>query len=285
MLSKNKQKLLRLLASKKHRDELGLFIAEGPKVVGDLLGKVPCQTLFGTREWLSKYLGEGTDAGVAKDAGRRIEADEVIEVTQDELERASLLKTPRDVLAVFRRPQDTMVGGGEKTGTAEAFDTTHGFAQLAAIPAAELTLALDGVQDPGNLGTIIRIADWFGITHIFCSLDTADAYSPKTIQATMGAIARVRVHYVQLPAFLASCGDDVPVYGTFLDGTDLYAQPLTAHGIIVMGNEGNGISPAVGAAVNRRLFIPSFPPDRPTSESLNVAIATAITCAEFRRRS
>lgn len=267
MLSKNKQKLLRQLASKKHRDELGLFIAEGPKVVGDLLGNIPCHLIFATREWLDAH---------------RPEADEVIEVTQDELERASLLKTPRDVMAVFRRPADidfaSMNGGRtEDAGNADAVAAV-------AAPARELTLALDGVQDPGNLGTIIRIADWFGINHIFCSHDTADAFSPKTVQATMGAIARVKVHYVSLPEFFAACGPEVPVYGTFLDGGDIYAQPLSRHGIIVMGNEGNGISSAVAEAVNRRLFIPSFPPDRPTSESLNVAIATAITCAEFRRR-
>lgn len=248
MLSKNKQKLIRQLASKKHRDELGLFIAEGPKVVGDLLGHIGCHLIFATREWL--------DANHA-------EADEVIEVTQPELERISLLKTPRDVLAVFHRPADN-----------DALQA----------PAHELTLALDGVQDPGNLGTIIRIADWFGINHIYCSPDTADAFSPKTVMATMGAIARVQVHYLPLVELFKTCGEEVPVYGTFLDGTNIYEQPLSAHGIIVMGNEGNGISSAVAESINRRLFIPSFPPERPTSESLNVAIATAITCAEFRRR-
>lgn len=267
MLSKNKQKLLRQLASKKHRDELGLFIAEGPKVVGDLLGLIPCHLIFATREWLDLH---------------RPEADEVIEVTQEELERASLLKTPRDVMAVFHRPADIDFASLQ-TGAAVGHAQSEA-AEAVAAPARELTLALDGVQDPGNLGTIIRIADWFGVNHIFCSLDTADAFSPKTVQATMGAIARVKVHYVSLTDLFAACGPEVPVYGTFLDGGDIYAQPLSRHGIIVMGNEGNGISPAVAEAVNRRLFIPSFPPDRPTSESLNVAIATAITCAEFRRR-
>lgn len=248
MLSKNKQKLIRQLASKKHRDELGLFIAEGPKVVGDLLGHIGCHLIFATREWLD---------------ANPVQADEVIEVTQSELERISLLKTPRDVLAVFRRPTDN-----------DALQA----------PAHELTLALDGVQDPGNLGTIIRIADWFGINHIYCSPDTADAFSPKTVMATMGAIARVQMHYLPLVDLFKACGEQVPIYGTFLDGTNIYEQPLSAHGIIVMGNEGNGISSAVAESINRRLFIPSFPPERPTSESLNVAIATAITCAEFRRR-
>lgn len=255
MLSKNKQKLIRQLALKKFRDELGLFLAEGPKVVSDLWGAFPCALLCGTAEWL---------------AANRVlaaEAEEVVEITQDELSRASLLKTPRDVLAVFRRP-----------ATESEVNT------LVALTASGLTLALDGVQDPGNLGTILRLADWFGIDHVFCSPETADAFSPKTVQATMGALARVSVHTVDLPSFLAACGE-VPVYGTFLDGADLYAQPLTPHGVIVMGNEGNGISDAVAAHVNSRLFIPSYPPGEATSESLNVAIATAITCAEFRRRT
>lgn len=251
MLSKNKQKLLRLLAAKKHRDEMGLFIAEGPKVVGDLLGSVPCHMIFGTAEWLT---------------ANAVVADEIVEVTQTELERISLLKTPRDVVGVFRRP--------------ECGETT--MAKFADIAAKELTLALDGVQDPGNVGTIIRIADWFGIHHIFCSPDSADAFSPKTVMATMGAIARVKIHYVSLVELLEACSV-VPVYGTFLDGANIYTQELSDNGIIVMGNEGNGISPTVAAAVSRRLFIPSFPPEAPTSESLNVAIATAITCAEFRR--
>jgi len=146
-----------------------------------------------------------------------------------------------------------------------------------------LCLALDEVQDPGNLGTIIRIADWFGIEHIFCSQGTADVYNPKVVQATMGALARVHVHYVNLSELIDSL-PDIPVYGTFLDGTNIYEQELSQTGIIVMGNEGNGISPEVRKVINRRLYIPNYPANRPTSESLNVAVATAITCAEFRRR-
>lgn len=261
MLSKNKQKLIRLLGQKKHRDEQGLFLAEGPKVVGDLLGHFRCHLLCGTAEWLAQH-------PEIRQGGRDGMVEEIIEVSQHELEQASLLKTPRDVLAVFRRKPETV--GTQATCTSPE--------ELG------LALALDGVQDPGNLGTILRIADWFGIGHVFCSLDTADAFSPKTIMATMGAIARVEVHYVDLPAFLQGLPKDCPVYGTFLDGTDIYAQTLSQTGIIVMGNEGNGISPAVAQLINRRLFIPSYPADRETSESLNVAIATAITCAEFRRR-
>ena len=146
-----------------------------------------------------------------------------------------------------------------------------------------LSLALDGIQDPGNLGTIIRIADWFGIEQIFCSDDTVDAWNPKVVQATMGSIARVNIIYFNLLEFLDTLPADFPVYGTLLDGDNIYTQPLTPHGLIVMGNEGNGISPEIRQKVNRRLLIPSYRTDD-TAESLNVAIATAITCAEFRRR-
>ena len=146
----------------------------------------------------------------------------------------------------------------------------------------QLVLALDTVQDPGNLGTIVRIADWYGIEDILCSPLCADLYNPKVVQATMGALARVRVHYVDLVEFLPRIG--TPIYGTFLDGQDIYGQSLTPTGIIVMGNEGNGISPEVRKLVTHSLFLPSYPPGRITSESLNVAIATAVVCAEFRRR-
>jgi len=145
-------------------------------------------------------------------------------------------------------------------------------------------LALDDIQDPGNLGTIIRLADWFGIEHIFCSQGTVDVYNPKTIQATMGALARVKLHYCHLPSLIASLGE-VPIYGTFLDGDNMYEKKLSSHGLIIMGNEGNGVSAEVAKLVNERLYIPNYPPQRETSESLNVAMATGIICAEFRRRT
>ena len=147
----------------------------------------------------------------------------------------------------------------------------------------ELVLAVDTVQDPGNLGTIVRLADWFGIRHIVCSPETADLYNPKVVQATMGAMARVRLYYTPLADFLGSM-DRATVYGTFLDGVDLYRSTLTPRGVIVMGNEGNGISPELEPYIGSRLYIPSYPAGQPTSESLNVAVAAAITCAEFRRR-
>ena len=185
-------------------------------------------------------------------------------VTDEELRRVSLMETPQQVLAVFRQRSDEV--------------DVHG------VVGEQLCLALDDVQNPGNVGTIIRLADWFGIEHIFCSRGCADLYNPKTVQATMGAMARVQVHEVDLPQMLSSLPDDVPVYGTFLDGENLYGKSLENRGIIVMGNEGKGVSADVEAHVTERLYIPNYPAGRETSESLNVAIATAIVCAEFRRR-
>ena len=233
---------------KKNRKEEHAFVAEGHKLVGDLLGHFPCKLLVATRAWLERNPG--------------MKADEIIEVTQEELTRASLQKAPQEVLAVFEQPTYEMD---------------------ASVVSQNLCLALDDVQDPGNLGTIIRLADWFGIEHIFCSQGTVDVYNPKTIQATMGALARVKLHYCHLPSFIASL-KDTPVYGTFLDGENMYGKNLSEHGLIVMGNEGNGISDEVGKLVNERLYIPNYPPQRETSESLNVAIATSVICAEFRRR-
>ena len=248
MLSKNKIKYIRSLELKKNRKEERAFVAEGHKLVGDLLGHFSCRLLVATRSWM--------------DVHPQVGADEVIEVTQEELTRASLQKTPQDVLAIFEQPDYPM---------------------NPEVISQSLCLALDDVQDPGNLGTIIRVADWFGIEHIFCSLGTVDVYNPKTIQATMGALARVKLHYCNLPSLIASLGD-VPVYGTFLDGKNIYGEDLSTYGLIVMGNEGKGVSQEVADMVNKRLYIPNYPPQRETSESLNVAMATGIVCAEFRRR-
>ena len=147
----------------------------------------------------------------------------------------------------------------------------------------QLVLALDRVQDPGNLGTIIRVADWFGIRQIVCAPETADAYSPKVIQSTMGAIARVRPLYMPIEDYL-KLYPEAPLFGTFLDGENIYSSKLAAAGLIVMGNEGRGISDNIARLINRRLLIPSYPPGVPTSESLNVATATAVILSEFRRR-
>jgi TrmH family RNA methyltransferase len=249
MLSKALQKRIASLENKKQRRESGLVVAEGSKTVLDLIaaGIVP-EKVIATVNWLAE---NRMNAGI-----------EVIEVELEEMKRISFQQTPQGVMGIFRQPQyDT--------------DTT--------IPQRELCLALDNVQDPGNLGTIIRIADWFGIENIFCSTGTADIYNPKTIQATMGAIGRVRVHYVDLSEMLASLKGKAPIYGTFLDGEVVYTKRLEKHGVIVMGNEGNGIGDECSRHITERLLIPSYPEGRATSESLNVSVATAIICNEFRR--
>ncbi len=150
--------------------------------------------------------------------------------------------------------------------------------------ADKLTLVLDGVQDPGNLGTIIRIADWFGIEDIICSKDTVDVYNPKVVQATMGSIARVRVSYMDLKQLFEVLPPTLPVYGTLLEGNNMYSEQLSHNGIIIMGNEGKGISPQIRQFISKGLRIPNYPEGRDTADSLNVAVATAIICAEFRRR-
>lgn len=249
MLSKALQKRIASLENKKQRRESGLFVAEGSKTVLDLIaaGIVP-EKVIATVNWLAE---NRLNAGI-----------EVIEVELEEMKRISFQQTPQGVMGIFRQPQYNT-------------DTT--------IPQRELCLALDNVQDPGNLGTIIRIADWFGIENIFCSTGTADIYNPKTIQATMGAIGRVKVHYVDLPEMLASLKGKAPIYGTFLDGEVVYTKKLEKHGVIVMGNEGNGIGDECSRHITEKLLIPSYPEGRATSESLNVSVATAIICNEFRR--
>jgi TrmH family RNA methyltransferase len=240
MISKNQIKFVKQLEQKKYRQREGAFVAEGPKVVGDLLmAKYSPIHLFATEEWATAN-----------------NKQDCLIVTPDELRKLSFLQHPQQVLAVFRMPS------------------------YSKLQTSSLTLALDGIQDPGNLGTIIRIADWFGINTIVCSEDTADAWNPKVVQATMGSIARVSMIYTNLEEYLSHA--TLPVCGTLLDGDNIYTQELPHEAIIVMGNEGNGISPAIRQMVTHRLLIPQF---RPGAESLNVAIATAITCSEFRRRS
>ena len=242
MISKNQIKFIRQLEQKKFRKRERLFVAEGVKVVGDLLKRYQPQVVYATSEWMAP---EGLS---------------VIPVTEEELQRVSFQQHPQQVLALFPIPdvKPSMTPTG-------------------------LALALDGIQDPGNLGTIIRIADWFGIEDIYCSEDTVDAWNPKVVQATMGSISRVNLIYCALPEMLDRIPSDYPVYGTFLDGENIYTQQLSQDGLIVMGNEGNGISEAVRHRISHRLLIPAFHPSD-TADSLNVAIATAITCSEFRRR-
>lgn len=251
MISKNRIKYVRSLEMKKYRKAEGVFVAEGHKLVDDLFGAFPCVYVAATQEWMDSYAHE-------------LKGVEMDIVTDEELRRVSLMETPQQVLAVFRQRIDEV--------------------DVNRVVGEQLCLALDDVQNPGNVGTIIRLADWFGIEHIFCSCGCADLYNPKTVQATMGAMARVQVHEVDLSQMLSSLPKSTPVYGTFLDGDNLYDKSLENRGLIIMGNEGKGVSADVEAHVTERLYIPNYPAGRETSESLNVAIATAIVCAEFRRR-
>ena len=248
MLSKAKIKEIRALELKKNRDEQSLFVAEGNKLVADILHSFECEYLIARSSWMATQ--------------GNIPAKELILAEENDIRKVSFLKTPQDVLAVFKKPQ-------------------HSIEEVN--PALQLILALDGIQDPGNLGTIVRLADWFGIENIICSPDTADIYSPKAVQATMGALAHVKIHYANLIEYLEK-HKDTPVYGTFLDGDNIYKKQLSQNGIIVMGNEGNGIRPETEALINEKLYIPPYPPEHETTESLNVAVATAIICAEFRRK-
>ena len=253
-ISKAEIKQVRSLQQKKFRDELGLFVAEGDKCVEELQKGFELVALY----------REGENA------------------TRVEIEQMSGLQTPQGTIAVFRKPILPLAPSlKERAG-------------------GEVILALDGVQNPGNLGTIIRTCDWFGVHDIVCSRDTADCFNPKVVQATMGALTRVRVHYTDVAERLkavSSQHSDVRIYGTLLDGKDMYEElsairnQLSAEGsklkaessIIIMGNEGNGISEEVRRLVTHPIRIPSYPKGAETSESLNVAIATAIVLAEFRR--
>ena len=243
-MTQNELKELRKLRIKKFRDELGLFVAEGDKCIGELSK---------TFELVHHLTPANTPI--------------------KEIERLSSLQTPQGSIGVFRKPEYADVWRGD------------------ALKRDELYLALDEVQDPGNVGTIIRTADWFGVRHIVCSKGTADCFAPKVVQATMGALARVQVHYLSDEDFRKTLRrakeTGIPVYGTLLDGRNMYEKDAIGDkqcGVIVMGNEGNGLSQPVRQLVTHRLRIPSFPPNEPTSESLNVAIATAVVLAEFRRK-
>lgn len=251
-LSKAKIKYLNSFSLKKNRDKESVFIAEGVKLVGDLLPYFKLKTIVATQEWLLQ---------------NRVEADEIIDIEDiSEMKKISQLTTPSPVFALFYRQNIELDIDGM-------------------LKDKQLILALDSVQDPGNMGTIIRIADWFGIKNIVCSTTTVDVYNSKTVQSTMGALARVAVHYVDLVEFLKQCRNcDYPIYGTFLDGESIYTKKLSSHGVIVMGNEGKGVSKEVASEIGEKLLIPSYPIDVVTSESLNVAVATAIVCSEFRRR-
>lgn len=244
MISKNKIKYIQSLELKKNRNKENVFVAEGPKLVEALLQvSTPC-FIAATADWI--------------EVNSHLKVLEMVEVTEEELKKISFLQHPQQVLGIFKQePQPKLHLENS------------------------LSIALDDIQDPGNLGTIIRIADWFGIRTILCSENTVDVYNPKVIQATMGSIANVNVIYVNLEEVIKALPKTFPIYGTLLDGENIYQQTLERKGLIVMGNEGKGISSNIKKYITHKLLIPGDV--QKTAESLNVAIATAITCAEFQR--
>lgn len=237
---------VRSLADKRGRTESGLFVAEGEKLVRELLAS--------DFRVAKVYFTEGN-----------FDREGAEKVSAKDMERISGLKTPSGCLALAGIPHTEFDPGALR---------------------GKLTLALDDVQNPGNLGTIIRIADWFGITDILCSENSADRFNPKVVQATMGSITRVRVHYGRLAEMIArAAAEGVPVLGTFLEGENIYPADLPTEGIVVLGSEGSGISEEVARLVTHKIFIPPYPASGSKAESLNVASAAAIVCSEFRRRS
>jgi len=253
MLSKNKIKLIQSLNRKKDRDESGLFLVEGNKMVEEALrSEYKIETLVCTAQFADQH------------PEIRSKAKEIIEADRGSIQKASLLQNPQEALAIIIQPE---------------IETPELNLN------AELCLALDFIQDPGNLGTILRIADWFGINTVICSENTVDVFNPKVVQASMGAIFRIKTLYTNLESFLFETSKkQIPVYGTFMDGNNIYSESLTRNGIVVIGNEGNGISDSISRLVNRRIAIPTFSTNPNKAESLNVAIAASICCSEFRRR-
>lgn len=256
MLSKNKIKFINSIKKKKYREIHQCFFAEGEKLVDELLNSnVQIIEIFATADWINKnkqglYLQPELD---------------VIEISENDLNKISLLTTPNKVFAIAKQPVYEYKIEEICTG---------------------LSLFLENINDPGNLGTIIRIADWFGIKNIFCSKESVDVYNPKVVQASMGAIYRIKIHYVESGEFLADLSEleNFNIYGTFLEGNNIYQESLDNHGLIIMGSESHGISKEIEPFINKKLFIPNYPPNGETSESLNISVATAIVCSEFRRR-
>lgn len=240
MVSKNQIKTITALQQKKYRKEQNLFFAEGIKVVQELLNS----------NFVLHHLY------TVDDVFSTVSDDKITLINDTELQKITALATPNTCLAIFEIPFiESVLNDG-------------------------LIVALDDVRDPGNMGTIIRLCDWFGISRIICSIECVDVFNPKTVQATMGSIARVTVEYADLKEYLSQT--KLPVYGTFMDGENIYTQQLPGSGIIVMGNEANGISNGVERLVTRKIAIPRFGNLQQT-ESLNVATAAAIILSEFRR--
>jgi len=252
MLSKNKLKIIQSLNHKKGREKENCFLAEGDKIVTEALkSNFHVDYLIATSKFIDSHSLLCPPSG------------NIIEVTKKEIQTASLLQSPQNAMAVIHLPK--------RLFSVSSLNN-------------QFSLALDSIQDPGNLGTIIRIADWFGIHHILCSEDTVDCFSPKVIQASMGAIFRVKVHFTDMESAMKKIKElKIPAFGTFLDGDNIFKELLPSTGILVMGNEGNGISEKISHYIDKRLTIPSF--GKSGTESLNVGTATAICCAEFKRRT
>ncbi len=250
MLSVAQIKLIKSLQQKKFRESENLFVAETPKIVDDLLvSSNKPKTIYAVDSWKTAH----------PEALKNVE---LVHVSEKELERISGLKTPNQVLAILEIPK-------QQVFPKNIFE--------------QLTLVLDTINDPGNLGTIIRIADWFGIPNIICSNDSVDVYNPKTVQSAMGSTGRVNVFYKNLPEFLSGVPANCPVYGTLLEGESLYETKLSSNGLIVVGNEANGISREVQKFITHKIHIPCYSTQQYHAESLNASVATSVVCAEFRR--
>jgi TrmH family RNA methyltransferase len=254
MLSKAKSKFIVSLQRKKIRDEEGLFIIEGDKIVKEFLAAGKKLTMLVAKPEFLKAL-----------PGNLLKvADEVEEASYEELRSLSTLKTPHNALAVVPVPK-------QKPGIEQILES--------------LCVALEFVQDPGNLGTIIRAAGWFGIKNIVCSPDCVDVYNPKVIQASMGALLHVEVSYHDLPEFLSEAsGKGKPVFGTVLEGDSVYDHSLSGTGVILLGNESKGISANLMPFINHKILIPRFGEAKPGIDSLNVGMAASVIFSEFRRR-
>ncbi len=256
MLSRNQVKHIQSLKQKKFREINRQFLAEGSKLVLEILeSKYKVIAVYALAGWL-----KGNEKILLS------KKTPFTEISEGEMERITALSSPSPALAIAEIPATQIL----------PFAAIH-----------DLVLVLDDIKDPGNLGTIIRIADWFGIESIICSENTVDLYNPKVIQATMGSVARVRVHYFNLPEFLSTVDPAIKIYGTFPEGEIIYFMHLDPKGIIIIGNESTGISPEIASKVTDKISIPSYSPAtrRDHAESLNASIAAAIVCSEFRRRN
>lgn len=247
MLSKSQVSLLKSLQQKKFRVEHGMFLVEGHKSVNEFIeSDYHIETI---------YHAYNSEPNLLK-LSRKINFQAI---SLNDLEKISSLKTPQDVVAQIKIPAWPPLNNN--------------------ILQKKFSIVLDGIQDPGNMGTIIRTADWFGIKDIICSADTVDVYNPKVVQATMGSLSRVNVHYVDLEAFLSKI--QLPVFGAMLDGSNIYHTDFGSEGLLVMGNEGNGVRPEIKKLIRHAVTIPRLG----KAESLNVAIATAIFCGEISRKT